>query len=598
MRKPRGKGLAFTNVGMVSDEQVDFERARNDQSHVKSAKTLMRSRLRDFNSAGKAFRLRGLTGHDKRLVSKGAHEDAGRRDTSVSAKVALANKKRVQSLTGGVSKKATKMMAPHASFPALKQPQASRQQQKIHSSKVVHLDVNRLVADFRRRNILPEVSLRSIESVGAKIVDKKNYLKLRQALLIREGIEQNPGPPGPGSPSPSDALARALVGLPDCTLTGCKVKGELLRLRGKQSYICPSCTAMLTGVKGGWGMHPGVRDDSKFTWIANAAERPELEPQPETAKAEVPSSLSFPALKPSKPYTAKAVKKTAPSLNNLAPVISELALKPEPERHPASEPVVEPTNVLDGHSFDKKELYDAYRWASGTNRSDIFISIKDAVVPYTSENRLATDRHVQVIEAPMRAVQMSSRIWKRTGGSWTVLCTCLVVIVLALLPTSGQLPCRNRSVAVNSCPFLLRLNPTWADSHECLTRQVDYCHTEFTTVVCSYWTTVLLVPLAALVAVLSLPRFRITTFSICFLPHALSAVAAEYAIGTNLTVLRSNVRQKLLRLACLPTPDYDAARLLAGTEIMIEYFVQHKSFFEGGASIMRRKDLVPYSPPR
>jgi hypothetical protein len=68
--------------------------------------------------------------------------------------------------------------------------------------------------------------------------------------------------------------------------------------------------------------------------------------------------------------------------------------------------------------------------------------------------------------------------------------------------------------------------------------------------------------------------------TILYVPHAVSCACAEYDNGATMEVVLANVRQKLLRLATLPIPDYQADALMDGTEEVIKVAVQCRHFFD------------------
>jgi len=56
---------------------------------------------------------------------------------------------------------------------------------------------------------------------------------------------------------------------------------------------------------------------------------------------------------------------------------------------------------------------------------------------------------------------------------------------------------------------------------------------------------------------------------VLFVPHMLSAALADSPLDTSIEVLRANTRGRLLRLSAFPLIDTEAARMLAGTELML-----------------------------
>lgn len=89
----------------------------------------------------------------------------------------------------------------------------------------------------------------------------------------------------------------------------------------------------------------------------------------------------------------------------------------------------------------------------------------------------------------------------------------------------------------------------------------------------------------------TLPLFfiekRKKTKHIAYVPHLVSAVVAEYEHGTNSTVLDSTVRQRIMRLAALPIPDYDHLSLIDGSEIVIKFLVSRSASFSSIPGLLR-----------
>lgn len=80
---------------------------------------------------------------------------------------------------------------------------------------------------------------------------------------------------------------------------------------------------------------------------------------------------------------------------------------------------------------------------------------------------------------------------------------------------------------------------------------------------------------------------ELKTWHVPFIPHLVSCVVSEYDRGTNAVVVRSTIRQKIRRLACLPIPDEDALIFLTGSELVAEQLLESGEYFSRGAACFR-----------
>lgn len=70
--------------------------------------------------------------------------------------------------------------------------------------------------------------------------------------------------------------------------------------------------------------------------------------------------------------------------------------------------------------------------------------------------------------------------------------------------------------------------------------------------------------------------------SIVFLPHVVSSVLADISHNTPVDVAMTTVRQKIQRLGSLPIPDFDAIKLIRGSELIIQSVLESSNFVLGG----------------
>lgn len=77
-----------------------------------------------------------------------------------------------------------------------------------------------------------------------------------------------------------------------------------------------------------------------------------------------------------------------------------------------------------------------------------------------------------------------------------------------------------------------------------------------------------------------------------YVPHMVSCLAAEFDRGTNADAVRTSIRQRVRRLACLPIPDEDYLALVAGTELVTEDVIERYGFFSGVAACVQGGSLI------
>lgn len=68
------------------------------------------------------------------------------------------------------------------------------------------------------------------------------------------------------------------------------------------------------------------------------------------------------------------------------------------------------------------------------------------------------------------------------------------------------------------------------------------------------------------------------SFSIQYCPHLVASVITEYSRGTNPTVVRSTLRQRLLRHATLPIPDSMITQIMDGSERVAQWAIEQMDF--------------------
>jgi len=84
--------------------------------------------------------------------------------------------------------------------------------------------------------------------------------------------------------------------------------------------------------------------------------------------------------------------------------------------------------------------------------------------------------------------------------------------------------------------------------------------------------------IGVIIARILLPRWPGFPAKVVYCPHLVSSIITEYTRGTNSLVARSTVRQKILRLASLPLPDFEVSQVYDGSEAVALFCIDHSDF--------------------
>jgi len=596
----RGHGIKYRNMDGIGIEQSQFEdsqRENDRKSRFGLHKVLDQGKLN--NEALNKFHLRGFRGHDTRLISKGIKESDGPMLNTHSLRIKHANAARVRAGTGGLSKHVRRLnpLIPHASIITT---HGARHKFKNVKYYGVALKVKPIIDRFLKLGELPNYSPEELQAGDLTSVRSKDLKRLIQTLLVRAGVEQNPGPtiyewsssvvntssfvvnpaefpPLPTvsnvalskveeKPKPEQVKNDKAFAAPksiaqvelrsdlqiECRNSGRKVRGDHVNIKGKWYLICPCCSKQLTDVRDNYGRHPGMKD----------IESCDSSPAPDNDHhADDKDSKS----------SSKSPDKTNLDVKDTKPVKSPEVMQ-----------------ILDGFTFTKKQLASVMTEQSHMYINKHMIKIKDVVVPYSGEHRLVADRNVLEVKAPIRAVEVSM-LW--TENTWTRWIIEFLLFSIALI-----LPFYTFSAYMIKCAigYHASVGGTPMQALESmLNRSVNQagflCKPSASLYICLFLE---IIDVTALVIAL-----RRTKVTLSFIPHIVSSVVAEYSAGTNAQVVNSTIRQKILRLSCLPIPDYDAIAFISGSEIMAEFLLRQKSFFCRRAATFNRS-LGQYRPPQ
>jgi len=190
---------------------------------------------------------------------------------------------------------------------------------------------------------------------------------------------------------------------------------------------------------------------------------------------------------------------------------------------------------------------------------------QDMVIRYAGERRLATARGVMEIKEAIQVCQISTGYDKPLPWwVWTLYAVGFTTVIAGFFLPS-----------YNSCPSVAR------DAIS-----ADECEPINVRLLMSLLGVVISVAGAVFQ---SWPRSR-DYKCISYCPHLVSCVLSEYDRDTNVEAARTNLRAKMRRLACLPLPDVDAVKFIEGSELVVEFLLDHTHFFGEGAACFRQPE--------
>lgn len=591
--RKHSRGIRGKHLEGITDLQHDWEASHEDR-HKRRVISDKVGRAKSDLSFQKSFTSRGYRGT--------LHRD----DPRVSR---LANKARVHSGTGGLSKQLLKFKQEEGLLP---RPRARPLKKTMPAALAPPLDQVKAIANFKRkRSKLPTISragkifVMTIEEFEQSGVEYKNtlskhgitdkqYAAFLNALRVRGGVELNPGP--------QDAALKdaAALGLIDsvCALKGTRFRAEFCREKGRRVAVCPNCTEKCR-VVGKFHVHVSdtfgpncdpekipLMSDEEVRFVvsqpehlpsdgagtsASAKEKEPMGPKKPAPAKSSPLTITRPAHAVVTPTPAPAILPpplVVPAAQASAPACPPpqlvLALAPAPAAPappaPAPAPVPPapaviapphaPLPVLDGCTISPQDVVDIMSRVSGLKVDYEDVDIREMIVNYDGERRLASVRGVVELKQGFRAVQLTTT--QTIEHDWYYPLLSLFFITIAL-----------------QARYYVRSDPV---------QYPDYnIRTEFALPMLALWAT-------AVAYYLSHSGSIVRRWSVPFIPHLVSAVVSEYDRGTNAVAVRSTVRQRIRRLSSLPIPDRDALTFINGSELVCEQLLSHEDFFWEGAA--------------
>lgn len=581
----------FAPAEGITDLQTDFEvmKSASDRHAGRSAAAAADTEKLE-HAAMKAFRLRGYRGHAPRPAPKGVPLSEVRAPSGAARfaiQAAYANKRRVATMTGGVDRRVARLFAPNASF--LRAGGKAKKVQKAKDKKPATIDLSRALARFKRFGELPEVSPEVIAALPRHSGINGSLLKkMIQAMLVRAGVEQNPGP---------DRFCAC-----GCPLAGRLVKPEFVMIHGKKHWKCSSCSCELGERQGNRRMHPRACEEdapsaspspidgvSTMEVVQPVVPRcmelaqPIVAPDPgspsgsssddssdgnsNSAGGAAASRLSSRSGRPPRGRARRARALERRALNIAQPPVQvhvhapapiPAPAPPPPAPVPAQIPAAAPAprnHHLDGQVIGENDKLAILSLLVGRPVGPDEMFEDDAVLPYGGERRIATSRNVKEIAADMRICQFGCG---HSAFQWGRLWLCFVTAAL-----SGLFFSLPRLAQFQAFTFL-----------------TDFVH--WCPIASLVLGSVMLLPIPFI-----WPRRVEERIVVAYVPHLVSAVLFEYDRSMDADLVRASIRQKFRRMSCLPIPDFDLIKFVSGSELVCEQILRSQNFFgEGAASFL------------
>lgn len=552
-------------------EQIDFESSREDRSAARSA-GLLRERNRRESAIKKSFKLRGLKGKEK----KGFRQKSIYSDLKPSAverlerKMKAARKARVAAGTEGTSHAVRQFAQSEGFLKEVKAPQLPWRNKKKGKSKKVEsekqaFDLFAAVAKFKRSGVLPSVTLEVVKTASVEGVDGSSLKRMIRAMLLKSGIEPNPGP----DLDKSGSLA--------CKNSGRRVKGEMFKApNGKKFYTCLLCAAHLTDLeffpkksasgdsvpRSVWGRHP--KADSSGAPVESTSIQPPL--PVEVLETPVKSSLEFkPVFAPNTPNTTPLPNSppTNPALGHDCAHCQKCQVLGYPCNAPPPVPIDEveapPEFTLDGRVLNNEELFDMMEGKLGHDIDEQDIEVLTVAVPYVGERRLIACRNVIEVKQNFKAVQIKVVDINREQHWYT-----------DIVADEWR---RFAAFSISACFLLSTILSLFVFE---ISLQSEYG--------LPFIAAQLVSSIGIAVAASQIEEIHPDAVYVNYVPHLVSSTMIEYERGTDAVQALGTIRSKLRRLAAFPLPDDSCDALIEGTEEVVLYLLGRTQFFTRGAA--------------
>lgn len=563
-RGARTRDPAKLLVGGEIDVEYAAHVDQKQQAYLARASGIDRDRRRFSETREKAFRERGFRGkkvpegmdYDTFKASK-ARRTRLRTHTEIPSRIE--RRDRVE-FTGQQLSKAPAQV-----------PWERRSKTKAEG-KTLPFSLFRAIRQFRRTGKLPKVSVDVVSNAPLEGCSEASRKQLIQQLLIRGGIEENPGP----SPAPKQASsqekkeARREPLLPEVAAKVDQTFKFRYVRKDKPAYKAADAAVDKAIAKAN---HEEDLANIAATYgvLSTAPASSVVPPTPSNSPAVAqPAPVQQEAAGPAMPIqsvgsAAQAVAPVPPPAP-AQPVVGPVqpAVPAAPPAAPAApvDPAVFQPGDLRGDvllvNADRDERLEFGRSVFGGHASVLAATI-ERYVPQGEERR-QTSRGVTLVNKPIeiRHVRYSLGI-SRFYACFGYLLTFSLIgasFKLSEVPFVGDY----LAIGVSACAFYFYSTYLSVASKRTLYSALAYLAIKYAVCLLPSWTphVVLIRFLIPQLSLLSLPMLPCGTRTVSYCPHLVACLLGEYKRGTNCEVMKSTIHQKTMRLAALPIPDRTA----------------------------------------
>ncbi len=551
----------------VTDLQAEFDEVRegSDWHRTRLAATDREHEKRE-KAAARHFSLLGFKGHDFKHL---------RGDERLEAMQSVANRNRVRTGTGGLSKQFKAFVLDEGLGHVPKRPvhpwSGVKKSKSAPASKASPLifSLNAAVSRYKRTGALPDVAIDVVKAQPTDGIDGRALKRMIRAMLVRSGVEENPGPVCEHSTHFVMPRKQKMKGHKTFfyTCPKCDCKLDTGRVRADGSMYHPACEVELAAYQDApvvvelqadllGSCEAETRDLAALAPVVVPLGPPAVHssPAPEVLPVPAPAPVGPRALSQSAPAAAAVPEQPArppsppPPSPEAAPASPEGEVRvqfgPASPFDPPAVNVIHDDHTLLGFRLTEKQLKKVVTQVVGPHTQ---VSRFDQVVKeleYVGERRLATARNVVELKKKMKVCQIRAVV--RTYRIWPS-----IFAMVAATATSAGLMFYSQLLA-------------------------GLCFSSVTSGVLAY-----------ACYVLAFRRSR--AVYVAYIPHLVSAVLTEYDRGTNATAARATIRQKIRHLACMPIPDHSAAELIHGSEAVVMSLLESEDFFSTEAACFGRQ---------
>lgn len=590
------------DAAWVDEEQIAFqsERAELAASRDKREGVLKERRKREIER-DKRYKMRGLRGEFKKIQGSHRHEEL----------VTVARKQRIKAGTEGGSK-AKQAFLREEGFVKKKPrlPWESQKKERKRNTGVPEVkppNLKNLVARYKRTGELPGISVEVVKELDTTGVDGNVLRRMIQAMLVKSGLEINPGPN-------TDVEDMGFVDV--CSQLGVVVEAKSFKHHGKKiDPVCSTCHSVLVSM-----------NESRTKWVhvqtnfqrvqSSAPEKGRLSiirPRQVSASAPPLESPSNPPSRTDPPPPGSNQPSTSGSIKveeyPQPVVILAGTIKPVTTVQ-ASNTVVQPLAgvATTRPSAPPLPTQTPPRPPLTSQPPPTAPPLQPRSLPVTTPlpprnpNIVPEVPRIQVLGPNVPAVTLPEHVLDghrptrrvlhdlgtRLFGQFTDLRDVNVGGVLPYVGERRLATCRKVD-EIKSGMVVMRVS--YSQSNVLVRWLVTVLPFLSYSIVGAILGSCIPLDIALVFLICAMTLHAVMVYlvfsfkgpvdkSVYYIPHLVSAVLAEYEYGVSATVMRTTIMSKIRRLACLPTPDCDALLYFKGTCEIIMQLAESDDFFE------------------